>query len=336
MKYVGKSSGNFKNVYLNTTAVICGPKEYNGPLHEYMDKGYMDVYCGKDTWEQAEIELQKQAIDQVIKKSGLLKEEINCIVGGDLNNQLGVTNYNLRNYDFPYVGVYSACSTCTEALIVASTFVDCGFGNNIITIASSHNATSERQFRNPTEYGGQKPNSTTSTATGAGAAVISKYASGIKITRFTLGKVIDPNLSDSQDMGRAMAPAAAMTLKQHLEDFKIEPSEYDLILTGDLSKYGSKIFIEILEEFGIKLGSNYNDAGLMLYDIEKQDVFAGGSGCGCISLVGLGYVIDCLKNGIYNKVLLIATGALLNPIMLAQGETIPAIAHAVCLERSNL
>lgn len=176
----------------------------------------------------------------------------------------------------------------------------------------------------------------TSTATGAGAAVISNIPSAIKITRATIGKIVDPNLSDTQDMGRTMAPAAAMTLKQHLEDFQIELDEYDLILTGDLSKYGSEVFIEIMKEFSYNLSGNYDDAGKMLYDIKNQEVFAGGSGCGCISLVTMGYVVDCLKKGIYNKVLLIATGALMNPIMVAQNETIPAIAHAVVLERSNI
>lgn len=336
MKYIGKSSGLFEKIFLLSSAVVSGPKEYHGPLHEFIDYGYEDIYCGKSSWEQAEIELQKQAINIALHKSGLSKAEISCIIGGDLNNQLAITNYNLRDFPFPYFGVYSACATCTQALIIASIMIDAKFGQNIMTIASSHNATSERQFRSPTEYAGQKPNSTTSTTTGAGSAIVSKNATSIKITRFTIGKVYDAKVNDYQDMGRAMAPAAAMTLKQHLEDFEIHPLEYDLILTGDLSKYGSKVFIEILEEFDINLQKNYQDAGLLLYDLKTQEVFAGGSGCGCISLVGLGYVIDALKKGIYKKVLLIATGALLNPIMIAQGESIPCIAHAICLERTTV
>ena len=334
MKYVGKSSGKLDNVYLSCTSTVCGPKELKGPLGKYMDKGYANIYCDEETWEKAEINLQKNAINILLKKSGLEINDISTIIGGDLNNQLVATNYAVRSFDIPFLGVYAACSTCTESLIIGSLLIDSGFGENVITVASSHNSTSERQFRYPTEYGGQKPTSTTSTVTGAGAAILSKNASSIKVTRFTVGKIVDANLSDTQDMGRAMAPAAAVTLKQHLDDFKINANEYDLILTGDLSKYGSIVFMDIMDDYKINLSNNYSDAGLMLYDLEKQEVFAGGSGCGCISLVALGYIIDCIKNGSLNKVLLIATGALMNPTMIAQGETIPCIAHAVCLERS--
>ena len=334
MKSYGKSSGIFENVYLNCTSTVSGPKELEGPIGKYFDKGFSNIYCDKETWEDAEINLQKNAIDILIKKSGLEEKNISCIVGGDLNNQLAATNYSVRKYNIPFLGVYAACSTCTESLIIGSTLIELGFGENVITISSSHNSTSERQFRYPTEYGGQKPSSMTSTATGAGAGLLTKNASLIKVTRFTIGQVVDANLSDVQDMGRTMAPAASMTLKQHLEDFNIDTSDYDLILTGDLSKYGSNVFIEIMDEFGYKFKNNYGDAGLMLYDLESQDVFAGGSGCGCISLIGLSYIVESLKNGSLNKVLLIATGALMNPTMIAQGESIPCIAHAICLERS--
>ena len=333
MKNFG-NSGEFKNVYLNCSATVSGPKELAGPIGKYFDKGFADIYCDKESWEDAEVNLQKNAIDILIRKSGLNENDINCIIGGDLNNQLAATNYCIRKYDVPYLGVYSACSTCTESMIVGSFLVDSGFAENVITIASSHNSTSERQFRYPTEYGGQKPTSMTSTATGAGASLLTKNASIIKVTRFTIGKVVDVNLTDIQDMGRTMAPAAAVTLRQHLQDFNINANDYDLILTGDLSKYGSAVFLDIMHEFGYSLSNIYADAGLMLYDLERQDVFAGGSGCGCISLVGLSYIVESLKNGSLNKVLLIATGALMNPIMIAQGESIPCIAHAICLERS--
>lgn len=334
MKKLG-NSGEFKKVYLNCSATVSGPKELVGPIGKYFDKGFANIYCDKESWEDAEINLQNNAIDILIKKSGLNEKDINCIIGGDLNNQLAATNYSVRKYDVPFLGVYSACSTCTESMIVGSFLVESGYAENVITIASSHNSTSERQFRYPTEYGGQKPSSMTSTSTGAGASLLTKNASIIKVTRFTIGKIVDVNLTDVQDMGRTMAPAAADTLKQHLEDFNIEPSDYDLILTGDLSKYGSSVFLDIMQEFGYNLSNIYADAGLMLYDLERQDVFAGGSGCGCISLVALSYIIESLKNGSLNKVLLIATGALMNPIMIAQGESIPCIAHAICLERSN-
>lgn len=336
MKYVGKNSAEFKNVYLRAASTISGPKEKKGPLGQYFDYSYSDNHCNAENWEQAEIKMQQNAIDTALVKSGLEIDNINLIIGGDLNNQLAVTNYAMRDYHVPYLGVYGACSTCVESLIIAASYIDAGFGENILTVTSSHNSTSERQFRYPTEYGGQKPNSMTSTATGAGSAIVSRSASTIKITKMTIGSVVDPELSDTQDMGRTMAPAAASTLRQHLEDFKIKPSEYDLILTGDLSMYGADVLKGIMAEFDCPLGNNYNDAGLMLYDTKSQKVFAGGSGCGCITLVGFSYVIDAMRKGIYQKVLLIATGALMNPIMVAQNETIPAIAHAIVFERSNL
>lgn len=334
MKKIGKNSIELNQVYLRSCATVSGPKEGKGPLGNYFDFSYKDNYIGQESWEQAEIKLQQHAMDLTIDKAGISPEEIDVIVGGDLNNQLAITNYAVRSYPSPYLGVFAACSTCTESMIVASMMIDSGFGENALTITSSHNCTSERQFRYPTEYGGQKPNSMTSTATGAGACLISNLPSSIMITRCTLGKVVDPELMDSQDMGRTMAPAAATTLLQHLNDFHIGPEEYDLILTGDLSKYGSDIFQKIMQEYGISPLKNYHDAGLMLYDIEKQDVFAGGSGCGCVTLVTLSYVVNALRTGIYNKVLIIATGALMNPVMVAQNETIPAIAHAIVLERS--
>lgn len=334
MRKIGKNSIEFENVFLRATSTVAGPKESKGPLGKYFDVHFNDSHCGQENWEQAEIKMQQMAIDLVLEKAGLNMKNIDAMVGGDLNNQLAITNYALRAYDAPYLGVFAACSTCTESLIVASNLIDAGYGKNVVTITSSHNSTSERQFRYPTEYGGQKPNSMTSTTTGAGSCIVSSVPSSIKIIRATLGKIVDPELSDSQDMGRTMAPAAASTLITHLQDFNITTDEYDLILTGDLSKYGSDIFEKIVNNVGIMRTDNFNDAGLMLYDIEKQHVFAGGSGCGCVTLVTLSYVINALRIGIYHKVLIIATGALMNPIMVAQNETIPAIAHAIALERS--
>ena len=314
--------------------ILSGPKEKYGPMGPYFDYSFDENYCNEENWEQAEIHLQDSAINTVLDKIGLNIDDIGLIVGGDLNNQLGVTNYTVRKYSVPFLGVYSACTTLTESLFVASVMVDGKLFDNVLTVTSSHNSTSERQFRYPTEYGAQKPSSTTSTATGAGAAIISRDASSIKITKATVGKIIDPALFDAQDMGRTMAPAAADTLIQHLNDFNIGPDEYDLILTGDLSKYGSDIFLKILEGHNIDLKNRYNDAGLMLYDIKRQHVYAGGSGCGCVTLVTLSYIIDRIKKGVLNKVLILATGALMNPIMTAQSESIPAISHAICLERS--
>ena len=330
---VGRNSILFNNVYLTSTATVCGKKEYDGPLGKYFDKHFADSYAGCDSWEKSEQKMLDEAVKIAIAKEGITEHSIDLYVGGDLNNQLACTNYMLKKYSFPYLGVYAACSTLTESLIVSSTFLDSNYGNYILASASSHNATSERQFRYPTEYGGQKPSSLTSTATGCGVGLLSSIPSFIKITKATIGRVVESSIVDAQDLGRAMAPACCETLRNHLHDFAVDPSEYDLILTGDLSKYGSEAFIKMALAYGIKLGDNYNDSGLMLYDLEKQHVHAGGSGCGCVSLVTLGYVVKKMYENTYQKVLIIATGALMNPVMVAQNETIPSIAHAIVLER---
>lgn len=333
---VGKNSVIFNDVYLVSTGTVCGPKEYDGPLGKYIDKFYQDPYGGCDSWEKAEQRFLKDAIELALLKEGITSNSIDLYLGGDLNNQIACTNYVLKDYNIPYLGLYAACSTLTESLLIGSMIIDSNYGNYILCSASSHNSTSERQFRYPTEYGGQKPSSLTSTATGCGVALISSIPSNIRIKCATIGKVVDSELMDAQDLGRAMAPAACETLRNHLHDFAIKPDEYDLILTGDLSTYGTNVFKTMLKEYGITLGDNYKDSGLMLYDLEKQNVHAGGSGCGCISLVTLGYVVKLILEKKLNKVLVIATGALMNPIMVAQGESIPGIAHAVVLERVKL
>ena len=334
MKKVGKSSIEFNNVYLYNTATVTGPKEALGKLKNYYDYSFDKLHCGETTWEKAEMRLQKQAIEIVLRKMGKTSDEISLFISGDLNNQIVVSNYTMRDFDIPHIGIYAACSTSVLGLIIASILVENNFGEFIGTITSSHYACSERQFRNPTEYGGQKPISITTTVTGAGVAILSNHLSKIKITRATIGCVVDIKLCDPQDLGRTMAPAAAKTLRQHLSDFEIDTNEYDLILTGDLSKYGAKTFKDILNIFNISI-NNYNDCGLMVYDMNKQESFAGGSGSGCSAIVSYGYVVNELINKNLKKVLLIATGALMNSIMPCQKESIPSIAHAIVLERVN-
>lgn len=334
MKKIGKSSILFDDVYLFGTSCVTGPKEALGNLKNYYDYSFDNLNCGKSSWEKAEIALQEKALEIVLKKCNKTIEDISMIISGDLNNQIAISNYTMRNFDIPHIGIYAACSTSTLGLMLASMFVDGNCGEFVGTMTSSHYASSERQFRNPTEYGGQKPNSVTTTVTGAGAAILSKHKSKIKVTKATLGTIVDFKLCDPQDLGRTMAPAAAMTLRQHLNDFNITPNEYDLILTGDLSTFGAKTFVDILKEFNIEL-KNYNDCGLMVYDLNKQEVFAGGSGCGCSAIVSFGYVVKELINKNLKNVLLIATGALMNSILPCQKESIPAIAHAVVLERVN-
>ena len=334
MKRVGKSSVSFDNVYLTSFACVSGPLEMAGPLGEYIDAGYEKLNCNQKSWEKAETTLMKDAIELALVKGDYKREDISIIMSGDLNNQIAVTSYVMRDYNTPCIGLYGACSTSCLSLINGSVYVDSGFGDVVLCTTSSHNATSERQFRYPTEYGGQKPTSITFTATGAGAGILSnnKNRAKIKITKATIGRIVDAGVKDALDMGRSMAPAAAMTLKQHLDDFGASVNDYDLIITGDLSKYGSIVFEDILKEWGIDVSSRHFDAGCLLYNPKKQKVFAGGSGCACAALVMYGYLCHELAHKKLKKVLVLATGALHNPVMIAQKETIPCIAHAVVLE----
>ena len=334
MKKIGKQSLRFDNAYIESTSTVAGKLEKEGPLGAYFDKTYSNNYCNMKSWEKAEMKLFDDSINVLLDKTKKKEVDISLFIGGDLNNQIVISNYVLKKYPFPHLGIYSACSTITEGLIIGSICADSGL-NNIIVGTSSHNATSERQFRNPTEYGGQKNQTTTFTATGAGCALLSNKKNTIRVTKATIGKVIDSTLLDASDMGRVMAFSAADTLLTHLKDFGISEKEYDFIVTGDLSTYGKKVFLKVLEENNIRL-NNYEDTGLMLYDVNRQPVFSGGSGTSCIALVGLGFIYKLMQEEKLNKVLFIATGALLNPIMTFQKETIPAISHAVVLERVKI
>lgn len=332
---VGNSSVIFKNVYLKSSSAIGGKKELVGPLGSFLDYAYTDAHCNENTWEEAEIALIDKALKVALEKCSLTLHDIDLMILGDLNNQLVISHYLMRKYDIPFFGIYSACATCVQSIMTGAMLIDGGFGKYIMCGSSSHFATSERQFRYPTEYGGQKPTSLTSTATGAGIGILSNMPSFIKITAGTIGKIIDAGLTDANDLGRAMAPAAAETLFEHLHDFQTTIDDYDLIVTGDLSTYGSKIFKEMLKGLGIDLKDKHVDGGLLLYNVEKQKVHAGGSGSGCISMVLYGYLVKRMYEERFKRILVIATGALMNPIMICQGETIPCIAHAIVLERSN-
>ena len=265
MRKVGQCSVLFDNVYLNESATVVGPKEYMGPLKYYYDKYYNSLDCNEDSWEKAEMRLQQDAIELVMEKLSLNDEDISFIISGDLNNQIAVSSYVMRNYDICHIGMYGACTTSVLSLLNGSVFVDSNIGKYVGCLTSSHNATSERQFRFPTEYGGQKPQSLTSTVTGAGIGIISNNKSEIKITGGTFGKVVDVNLKDPLDLGRTMAPAAAMVFLQHLKDFRIDPSYYDLILTGDLGALGSRLLKHLTSERGFSIEKNHVDCGEIIY-----------------------------------------------------------------------
>ncbi len=332
MAKVGKYSLEISNCFINSYSSVVGPKEYSGPLGKLFDKHYDKLLPeGCQSYEKAEMRLFKDALDLVMEKGKVNHSDISCIFSGDLNNQIIIGNYVLRDYDIPYIGLFGACSTSILGIIASCNYLQQSSGY-VISLTSSHNATAERQFRFPNEYGGQKANTATLTVTGAGAILISKNKSNLKITRATIGKVIDAKIKDTQDMGRIMAPAAYHTIKKHLEDFNITIDDYDLIISGDLSYYGADMLIKLFKEDGIDISSKYKDAGLYIYDRKNQDALAGGSGCACLGVVLNGLILKQLEEKVYKKILAIGTGALMNPIIVSQKETIPAIAHAVSIE----
>lgn len=324
----------YDNVYINYYGVVGGPYEKEGPLGLKMDKIYKDFYAGEKTWEQAEVKMLSDSIESVLRKSKKNKEDINLLISGDLLNQVSVSSYAAYDFQIPFFGIYSACSTSVEGIILMSSLIDGGKIKNGIVSVSSHNMASEKQFRNPTEYGAPKPSTATFTSTGGASVLISNQKSKIKIESSTIGKVVDMDQKDPLHMGAVMAAAAGDTIYKHLSDMKRSVSDYDLILTGDLGKYGKEILIDYMkEEYGIVLNKNYDDSGTMLYDYNKQeDVLAGASGPLCIAMVSYSDIFPKIEKGDLKRVLLVATGALFSPTFVFQHKPIYSISHAVCLE----
>ena len=322
----------YNNVYINDVATITGPYEKKGPLQGYFDKGYDDFYFGMPTWEQAEGKLIEDAVDILLSKIGKTRFDINLHISGDLLNQTVASNYASASLGIPYLGIYNACATSVEGIIIGANMVDKGQIKNCICSVSSHNNAAEKQFRYPVEYGGPKPKTTTFTTTGGAACYITANNKGIKIESSTIGTVSDMGIKDAYHMGAVMAPAAAETIYKHLIETKREPDYYDLILTGDLGVYGKKILKEYMKvEYNINL-KNYDDTATMIYDLDNQPVYAGGSGPACAPLVTYGYIFSKMKNKEIKRVLLVATGALLSTTMVNQKLSIPAVAHAISLE----
>lgn len=324
----------YNNVYVKDTSTVVGPYEKDGPLEKYFDKCYKDLYFGTKSWEKAEQKLVEESTSIILKKNKLKKEDIDLVIGGDLLNQITATSYGTNGIGKSFLGVYNACATSVEEIIIASSLIDSKRIKDALCITSSHNMTSEKQFRNPTEYGAPKPKTATFTATGAATLLLSEEKSKIKVESSTIGKIIDYDQKDVNNMGAVMAGAAAYTINKHLKDMKREPDYYDLILTGDLGIYGKQILIEYLkEEYKIDISKNYNDCGVMLYDLNRQEeCLAGGSGPVCSALVNYSFIINKLKNKEFTKVLLVATGAMFSPTFVFQGQNILSIAHAVSLE----
>lgn len=319
----------YNNVYINDSITISGPYEKKGPLGNYFDKSYNEFYFGTKSWEEAESKLIEESIDLLIKKTNKIPE---LMISGDLLNQIVSSNYAASKIGIPYLGIYSACASSVEGLIIGSNLIEAKQIENCVCSVSSHNNAAEKQFRYPVEYGGVKPKTTTFTTTGGCSAFLSSEKNGIKIESSTIGKVVDLGVTDVYNMGAVMTPACADTLYTHLKETKRDISYYDLILSGDLGRYGKDIMKDYMkEEYNIEL-NNYDDSACMIFDINNQDVYAGGSGPACLPLVTYGYIFDKMKKKELKKVLLLATGALMSTTMVNEKETIPAICHAISLE----
>ncbi len=329
-----------KNTYIPSAAVsvgawqaIVGQKEKEGPLGKYFDLYSNDEYFGQETYEKAEAQMQKEAMNRVFEKANLRDEDVDFIFAGDLLNQCVSSAYGSRDRGAGYFGLYGACSTVIEAAIIAAMTIDGGFAKRAVAITSSHFCTAERQYRYPLNYGSVRPPSAQWTVTGSGCLLLTDedIPNMPKISAFCPGTIIDMGISDINNMGAAMAPAAADTLKKYFRDTKTSPDSYDLILTGDLGSIGHELVKTLLERENISLGANYLDCGMMIFDADKQDVHAGGSGCGCCASVLAAYVLPQMQAGLYKNVLVAATGALMSPTTNQQGESIPAISHLIRL-----
>lgn len=331
---ISRCTWSFANdVRVQAVGTTAGSKEKQGPLGQEFDLTYTDNYIGEDTWEKAEKKLLEGAITKAIEKGNKLPSDIDVVIAGDLLNQMISSTFAARGLEIPFIGVFGACSTSMLSVAQGSALINAGYANYIVVACCSHNSTAERQYRYPTEYGGQKPNTAQFTATGAGAMLLGKGGTGIKVTYATIGKVVDMGIKNPFEMGSAMAPAAASTLEYHFKDLGRSPADYDLIVTGDLAKVGAPIFVNLMKDKGYNIESNYNDCGMMLYQKDDAEVFSGASGCASSALVTYGHLFKEMERGKINRLLVIATGALLSPTSYQQGESIPCIAHAVSFER---
>ncbi|MCR4888336.1 MAG: stage V sporulation protein AD [Ruminococcus sp.] len=321
-------------VKIESCASVVGAKEAHGPLGKCFDKVVKDSHFGRNTWEQAESRFQLEAVSIAVNKAGLVKEDIGSICSGDLINQCTGSSYGLRELEIPFLGLYGACSTMAEGLIISSLMVESGVSLRAAAVTSSHFSTAERQFRAPLSYGGQRTPTSQWTCTAAGAVILSQKKGTAEITGGCIGVIADMGISDITNMGSAMAPAAASTIKRYLDATGTAPEDYDYIVTGDLGTVGSKLLIEFLKKQGVDISKQHRDCGAMIFDSETQDTHCGGSGCGCSASVLCGVFLPMLEKGSIKNILFVATGALMSTMSLQQGESIPAIAHLINI-RSN-
>ena len=316
---------------VRSCACIGGKFEGQGPLGSCFDELGQDSFFGEETWEKAESAMQKRALSRALDKAGLKAGDLDYILAGDLLNQCVGSSFGLRDFGIPFFGLYGACSTMGESLALASLLIDGGFARRAAAMTSSHFCTAERQYRMPVPYGSQRTPTAQWTATAAGCTILEEQGKGPYVTHVLCGRIVDKGIKDANNMGAAMAPAAYDTLSAFFRDTETTPKDYDLILTGDLGELGHDIVLDFLRQDGLDPGQRYQDCGMMIFDLEKQDVHCGGSGCGCSAAVLNGYVLPGLRDGKWRRVLFAPTGALLSPTTSFQGESVPGICHAVCL-----
>ncbi len=316
-------------VIIQAWCSVAGKKEGQGPLAKEYDLIQPDSYFGQKTWEQAEKQMQLTALNTLLEKSGKAWEEIDGVFSGDLLNQCIGSSFTLRNSGVPHIGLYGACSTMAESMLTASMAVGGGFLRSAVAMTSSHFASSERQYRFPLGYGGQRTPTAQWTVTGSGAVLLGRKGSGPKILSCTIGTVKDLGIKDANNMGAAMAPAAFATIRAHLQDLGRKVTDYDRIITGDLGHIGKSLLMELAKEDGIDLTDRLEDCGTLVFDANKQDVHAGGSGCGCSAIALCGHFLNRVKDGSLKRILFCGTGALLSPTSTQQGLPIPGVCHAV-------
>ena len=336
MPRLGAQTWEFRSPpVLLSSAAIGGRMEEKGPLSRYFDLLGGDSFFGEKTWEKAESAMQRLAIAKALEKASLTRADIDAALGGDLLNQCTGTSFAVREFGFPFCGMYNACATFGEGLALSAALIDGGFLDRALITASSHYCTAERQYRMPMPYGSQRTPTQQWTATAAGCCILGRGGTGVRFTRATLGRIIDLGVSDPNNMGAAMAPAAADTLSAYFRDTGESPADFDFILTGDLGALGHSIVVDLLAEEGYPLGKTYNDCGLLLYDRKAQDMHCGGSGAGCSASVFSGYLAELLRKKQCRRLLFAPTGALLSPTSTFQGESIPGICHALILSNTK-
>ena len=321
-----------KSPHIISSYSVVGKKEHEGPLGRLFDEHSIDMRFGEKTWELAESEMQKRALVGALSRSPMTISSLGCIFAGDLQNQCAASSYGLMDFNLPFIGLYGACSTLGEALICSSLAIESGAIDSAAVVTSSHFCTAERQFRFPLPYGNQRQPIAQRTVTGAGAYILSTEGAGPRVSEAIIGRIVDKGVSDANNMGAAMAPAAADTLYRYFTQSGTSPRDYDVIVTGDLANEGEWLLRELLKREGIILGDAYTDCGLMIYNMKEQEVHSGASGCGCSSVVFSGFFMKKLLSGEIKNMLLVTTGALMSAGSLNQGNTIPGIAHLVRIE----